>query len=1320
MRKIQTTLLLLLIPTILSAGEYRILHEDNSSVTVEFSPARPLVEQMGAVEGGFLARIAVEGYMPERVEGRPVLPVQRYFFQVPAVEGIRFQVLDVDLVMLDGILPEVWFSGKVDIDDHLRALRDRDVMKGIEHAILAGTGTMSRRKLALVDIYPVIWDPGTSSLGYAERIVVRLSFAPQEISGKTTGRRGFGDSHIINADQAAGWIKPTTTESSALRTPFEFSLADDWLKLKIADTGVYVVTYTDILSAGLDPGEIDPATIRVFTGGPLQQPAAADDGGSFEDDYHLDECAVLYRGDNSGSFSPGDSIIFYAPGIEGWMNDLDPSADVIEWYEHDYAENSNYWLSWGHGFAGQPLRMEERDVSIAGVTPDLDVTTYEERIHREEDNLYDPKYTEDRWYWRSLGAGSSSFTDNFTLDSVVGNGRFRTLGYGPYNSYDIINPTYYINGAEVGTLACSVAIYSFDPETLDVAINNLVNSTNTFRVVKEPGDMVYVLWYEIYYERYLNATGGELNYFSPDEIGQARFQLNGFSTGERFLFDVTSFKSPVLLTHFSSTAENITYIDGLSGSPAHYFAMQAHALRHPEIERYSRLTGSLVSLRDEPACPNMVIIYNSRFEAAASELALYRSSHLPLVEDPLVKAVDVRQIYDNFSGGMKDPVAIRNYLKFLYDNFDDGIESEIKYALLMGNGTYDTKDILGTGIDYVPLYVKDYGREMVEDDDFFARLDGDNDRLIDLGLGRMTVLSASEASAWVRNIIAYEADVEPGAWKNKVMLVADDEFSANTNCDYSFMIDTEYMSQGYTYFPDFIDLKKIYLHHYPFSGDLKPEASNDLLDGWNDGALIVKYTGHGSPQQMADERVMQKSDVYSLRNGDRRPLFLAFSCSVGNIESPYQRSIAQEMVVRDDGGAIATITGTGGTLGIPNRELCFSLFKTLFTSEDSTGTWPLGTTMMLAKPCCAVFGDGMNNSQYILLGDPAMMLAMPGYTVEHEVSTIDTMLTGARYTLDGRVMSGGAVLTSFNGNADIIVQESFENVNDGPITCYYGYELKYYLPGKEIFRGSVDVSAGRFNIDFVIPIRCKTGPEARVRSYVTTNGEDGVGAEDSLLIVSNPDIPQNSGPPSINIFFSGQATKVKQGASLNVEISDDDGIAILGSDPQSSIFLEFDRSGYPIFVTDYFTYDHGSSTTGRVEYPLHSGFSPGPHSVIVRAFDNLGESSTDTLAFDVVEEGLYTVSDVFNMPNPFTETTNFVFQLSNDADVVLRVYNVSGREIWSRKTYGEEGFNSIYWDGRDYGGDRPANGTYLYLLDVSFRNSYNRCETVSGKAVLLR
>ena len=178
--------------------------------------------------------------------------------------------------------------------------------------------------------------------------------------------------------------------------------------------------------------------------------------------------------------------------------------------------------------------------------------------------------------------------------------------------------------------------------------------------------------------------------------------------------------------------------------------------------------------------------------------------------------------------------------------------------------------------------------------------------------------------------------------------------------------------------------------------------------------------------------------------------------------------------------------------------------------------------------------------------------------------------------------------------------------------------------------------------------------------------------------------------------------------------------AVTGTRPQSSIFLEFDNSGFPVYVTEFFQYDHGSSTHGSVEYPLHAGIEPGTHTAVLRAFDNLGGASADTLVFEVVEEGVYTVTDIFNLPNPFSEATNFIFQLSNSADVHLAVYNVSGVMLWERRTAGNEGFNSIYWDGRDLVGDQLANGTYLYVLNVAFHGSYNREESIKGKVVLLK
>ncbi len=1318
-RGIFILLLLVLLPALSFAGEYRVLAQDAGSITVVFTPGQPVITRLNVGNSPSLAKISIPGYMHERIAGRPVLPVQRYFFEVPAEGQIRLQVIDMDASVLEGILPEVWFDAKAAFDDHIPALSNPLSGEGRDFAVIAGTGVYRRRNLALVDLYPVLYDRESSSLLYARSITVKLSFptpvSPREPLQGNVVERFPVDRVLVNASQASGWHGRKVSISAA-RSPFEFALSDNWLKLTVTSTGLYNVTYNDLFSAGINPIEIDPSAMRLFSAGPLQQPDLIDDGGSFQDDYHMTEIPFIYEGIGSGSFSPGESIIFYGVGISGWMNSLDPSAGKTEYYEHDYAKKNVYWLTWGGTFPDDPVTISQRDVSPGGVAPDTVITTYEHRMHVERDYLYDPNYTEDGWYWKLLGTSTSTFTDYFYLNDVSdGTGTIRTLAYGPARYSN--TASYYINGSAIGSLTWYTKTDEFLPETLLVDVSNLHDSANEFKAIKGPDNKMYVMWYDVYYSRYLEADGGVLDYFAPPTSGSAGFSLGGFLSDDIYLLDVTLLTTPVILSGFQYTGGLLEFRETTEGAH-HYLAVSASALEKPGIEVVSTGVGQLASLRDDPVCPHMLIIYNSKFRDAAGTLRDYRSSHLPYVDNPVVRAVDVEEVYDNFSNGLKDPVAIRNYLKFLYDNFLNGSDPVIRYLLLFGNGIYDSRDILKTGLDHIPLYMNYYGREFVEDDDYYARLDEGDDRLIDLAIGRFPVLSARHAQSWVEDIINYESDSDFGEWRNEVILLADDEYSTHTNCDFRFIIGTEHMTRDYSFFPDFIDFKKIYLHHYPFSGGLKPEASSALFDAWNDGALIVNYVGHGSAQQMADERVMQKSDIFSLMNGRKKPLFLAFSCSVGDIESPYQRSIGQELVASESGGAIAVIAGSGGTLAVPNRELYYSIFRSMFTSQDSTGTEPLGITMMLAKPCCTDFGFGMNSAQYILLGDPAMRLALPHYKIEHDVSNIDTMYTGKRYQFDGMIISGGSLFDTFNGVAEIIVQESREQIREENAEC--DVSISYDLPGKEIFRGSVDVTAGRFSVEFVVPVRCRVGAKARVRTYVSSDETDGVGADEYMVIFNSTDIPENEGPPDIHIYFEGQATRVKQGASLVVEISDPDGIALLGRDPQSSIFLEFDKSGYPIFVTDYFNYDHGSSTTGRVEYPLHSGFSPGPHSVIVRAFDNLGEFATDTLQFEVVEEGLYTVSDIFNMPNPFKDSTNFVFQLSSSADVVLRIFNLSGREIWAKKIYGEEGFNSIYWDGRDYAGDRPANGTYLYFLDVSFRNSFNRRETVKGKVVLIR
>jgi len=1308
-----------LLLTVSDAGAGRLfsmVSSDEHGITVEVKipEAEPV---LFAGDGGSIySIIEMEGFYQLRKDNYPVIPTRRLIFSVPEGSAASLDFVKVDYVRREGInLPIFDPDGKMVPAETPEGF---DFDRGASFARLGGTGKYRKRDVVFVDIFPVLFSGSKGGVVIAKSLVIRLNYGVPSVDAAREDP--LVREAVFNKEKM-----PSKAEVrrglSRQRTPFEFALSSHWIKMRVGEPGVYCITYDDIFKLGINPSQIDPASVRIFSSPPLPQPDSINSGGSFEEGYHLEEIDIIVK-DTDGAFQPGDSIIFYAIGVNNWVDYIDPTSTSRTYLKHPYDVKHVYWLTWGGDFGSQPARMQSRDVSPGSY--DLDVDSYEARMHVERDLMYDAIHTDDGWYWRYMNSGgTSTFNDYFILSDISDqNGIVRTIAYGAYVYQHLDNSaSFYINSQFVGDTSWTVS-YSYNPSAMRIferPISNLREGSNTFKIVKPLDDQMYVQWYEIFYHRRLKSLSNVLDFFSPDTIASVRFNLSGFTDSNILLLDVTDFKKPVVLTGYQSAGDGLVFNDVIDGSPRHFFASSVSSIKKPSLR-----VRNVTSLRDETAGPDMVIIYYNRFREAAFRLKAHREEKLPFSNGPVVKAVDIEDVYDNFSGGLKDPIAIRNYLKFLYDNFDENGSPKLKYALLIGEGTYDHRNLLGRGNDLIPLYMNIHfsnEHEAVEDEDFLAKLDDDIDKIPDVAIGRLSVVSEHEANSYVDRIVEYENNPEDGPWKDKFILVADDEYSSNRNDDFVFMIDAEELASRSGPIPTCMDIKKIYLHVYPFVGGAKPDAKRDLLKEWNDGALIVNYSGHGSPLQLADERVMSNPDVYNLTNANRRPLFLAFSCSVGDLDSPYQRSMAQNLVNFDNGGAIATMCAAAPTYGHPNSILNAELLSTIFTSKDSTGTVPIGVALQLAKMHVASdYGYEKNNSKYILLGDPAMTLDLPKYSITHDVSSIDTMKAGFRYSLSAGVIEGDGVKNDFNGEAEIIIQEAEESISENLIRDGIKYRIKYVLPGNVLFRGTSDVVNGGFGISFVVPKRVRVGPGARIRSYAYAPGMDGAGACDTLVIATTDSFPPNNDNPVINMHFAGMATKVKSGARLIAEISDSDGIAILGSEPQNSIMLMFDGSGFPIFVTDYFRYEHGSYTKGWVEYPLNTGFKPGKHSVVLKAFDNLGASSSDTLNFEVVEDSLYLVTDVFNFPNPFSEGTNFVFQLSDDADVDLKVFNVSGFLIWEKRITGVEGFNSIYWDGRDLSGDIIANGTYIYQLDVMFRNSFHREEKIRGKVVFLK
>jgi flagellar hook assembly protein FlgD len=83
------------------------------------------------------------------------------------------------------------------------------------------------------------------------------------------------------------------------------------------------------------------------------------------------------------------------------------------------------------------------------------------------------------------------------------------------------------------------------------------------------------------------------------------------------------------------------------------------------------------------------------------------------------------------------------------------------------------------------------------------------------------------------------------------------------------------------------------------------------------------------------------------------------------------------------------------------------------------------------------------------------------------------------------------------------------------------------------------------------------------------------------------------------------------------------------------------------------------------------------------------------------------------MPNPFNASTSIYFNLDQQSEVKLGIYNVTGRLVREYNLTAGSGHHSIVWDGTDARGNQVASGIYFYRLRAGIVNQ-------TRKMVLLR
>jgi hypothetical protein len=219
---------------------------------------------------------------------------------------------------------------------------------------------------------------------------------------------------------------------------------------------------------------------------------------------------------------------------------------------------------------------------------------------------------------------------------------------------------------------------------------------------------------------------------------------------------------------------------------------------------------------------------------------------------------------------------------------------------------------------------------------------------------------------------------------------------------------------------------------------------------------------------------------------------------------------------------------------------------------------------------------------------------------------------------------------------------------------------------------------------------------------------DASGASDSLVVgpTISPSQVQDSQGPTVAVSFEGYEHFLDGDQIFTdhppvlITLEDPTGINLRQFPQFARLEAEIDGRER-IDLIDDFSYESGSFTRGRVRRVLSLG--AGEHTLEVKAYDNVGNRGSARVRFTVVLPGV--ALDLVDRyvavyPNPFTQRADFLYRLTQDADVTLRLFTITGRPIRALRDAGKAGDNVLPWDGTDERGSPLANGTYLYKLEA--------------------
>lgn len=1388
------------------AAGLQIVSSDVHGITVRVEV--PALE-WGAAGPDGRVRVSAAGLDAAGDPGRPSLPIAAGLIALPPGARVSARLIDsgaedvrsgVKLVVggKPGFRDDAGKLGLVPIVDRIAAIADGPwPTSAIE---LSDPFTVRRQRMVTLRVRPVRYDEASGTVWSRRSMTVRLDFA-----GVTPGALRAGaaapvedrqfdavlERAVLNFAAARSWGTPlksaTLPASELMRRANASSLGakasagtsavagfdEDNAEVRclVDTTGVYALTFANLSAAGFPAGiTISQLSVHrhefVAGGNPayatIELPIEVDDRNS------------------DGVFNNTDRIVVF---VQNWAERSRASIAQRAWGDAE-AVFATYLSSRPGARVAQ--RSGWNGPALTPLSSFRTVQHYEKTTFYV--NVFNPGFppnvpaesdtNTDQFLWTGVGLydrNDPAFTDTypFEINDIDVTRRLEVgVQWVGLKSTVIGGPATHIAYAEVrnaaGTWTMAIDSTQWRGRSTNTArrsvpgtsfTNGKNNAIRMFgKTLTSIGNIMNagINWYEIGYARRYKAMAGQLRCNSDSAAGA--FQINGSNFGTRNIrvWDVTDSLAPVRLVLADSLISTgaapytVRFQDtSPSGALRRYVAFDV-PVTLPATKFFTVTRRNLAGRGAQDA----LIIAPEILLPSAERLAAHRRTQgLRVLVCPL------EAVNDEFNGGRKSSYSVKRLVKYSYDTWG------AKFVTLMGDGSEDPLNQMGTaGPDLVPAQriaapvgipeVQTTVYESVPSDPWYVwcldcSILTPSNYLQDMFIGRLPVSTPEQAVAMVDKLIKYD-DVQPDqAWRRKIMLCSDDQFSTQSffgsgggpayclKSDEAAFFTLNDVTRGELEGPGGYpasDIEMFTLADYlagvptyddPGFGTCRTDwrATQDychlnvtpqLMQHLNEGRVWWNFEGHANPYVLTHEDLYKNSSIDDLQlfnNVDKPFLFSAFSCHPNAfgvvIEGgPIGPSLGEEMVTLPGKGAIASWASSGYELlpGDYFNHLTQQFARALFIDPPRDPYLGSGGSRVILGESVALtlFRNAQVKSgweadvgiSYQLLGDPMTRITMGA---PQSVVTANTLpvSTGApvRLRTVGDTLRLEADLVSNVRLASIALDRTLAGVTTTLDPS--AYTLTPALTDS----GAASHGGRRFHLTY----RTSLTPDSYTYTIRTTDRYGVAERFDALFPFQT--VLRADGAPL------GEGESVGRNSVLTLTVLSPAPLTLPAG-------LTVTLNNVP--VTFGFAAANGDTTNREWTLTLpHADFSAGDYRV-----ETTAQGGGTVAHVFVVDAGGDKVSlrNTLAFPNPFDDVrgTNFSFRLVSPtpADVQIRVYTVAGRLIYRRTDHAvQPGYQQLPWDGTDAEGQPIANGLYLVRIVASNGTSSDQFE---GRLIKLR